>query len=303
MSAAPSISIVIPTYNYGRFLDRAFGSIVAQSQKPAEIVVVDDGSTDDTAEIVAAWRSRFDIPLRYRRQENAGPSAARNRGAELATGTHLLFLDADDELFPDAVAAFERAAQEHPEADLLIAGHRRIREDGKPRDMPAPEPVGDARADFADYVLHRRRLNFQIGAALFRRDVFATLRFPEELRYAEDFTLFAWCLALKRVISVPVMAVTKHRHEASISHDWERMNREAEHGIKRLFDPAILPAELMRFYGGLAAYRHLDLFNLFWSARAYGPAVDAFHRALRHESRVVLSYRNLSRYLRARLRR
>lgn len=89
---ASSVSVIIPSYNYGRFIAEAIGSALRQSLAPGEIVVVDDGSADDTAEIVAGFGER----VRYIRQENAGVCVARNRGVAESSGELIAFLDADD---------------------------------------------------------------------------------------------------------------------------------------------------------------------------------------------------------------
>ena len=86
-----TISCIVPVYNGARFLAEALESILAQSLPPDEIIVVDDGSTDDTPAVVAAYGT-----VDYVRQENRGPAAARNRGVTLARGDFLSFLDADD---------------------------------------------------------------------------------------------------------------------------------------------------------------------------------------------------------------
>ena len=92
----PSLSVIMPVYNAGRFLREALESIRRQNYSPLEMIVVDDGSTDETPDIIAAYGKW----IRYLRQENKGPAAARNRGLELAGGELIGFLDADD-LWPE----------------------------------------------------------------------------------------------------------------------------------------------------------------------------------------------------------
>ena len=87
-----SVSVVIPTYNYGRFIAAAIQSVLEQSSPAFEIIVIDDGSTDDTREVVG----KFGDSVKYFRQENAGVSVARNRGVEESSGELIAFLDADD---------------------------------------------------------------------------------------------------------------------------------------------------------------------------------------------------------------
>ena len=93
----PLVSVVIPCFNQARFLGAAIASALAQTHTPVEVVVVDDGSTDDTAAVTARFPG-----VRYVRQENAGLSAARNTGLGKSRGAYLAFLDADDVLLPRA---------------------------------------------------------------------------------------------------------------------------------------------------------------------------------------------------------
>jgi glycosyltransferase involved in cell wall biosynthesis len=95
-----SISVVIPAYNAEKSISRTIESVLAQTRQADEIIVVDDGSTDDTAERI----KKFGSKVRYIYQENAGPSVARNRGIETAGGEWIAFLDADDEWLPERLS-------------------------------------------------------------------------------------------------------------------------------------------------------------------------------------------------------
>ncbi|MEO6423460.1 MAG: glycosyltransferase family A protein, partial [Candidatus Nitrotoga sp.] len=95
--SAPRFSVIIPAYNARDTLARALDSVLAQSWPAFEIIVIDDGSIDATAEVAASYGDK----IRYLRQDNAGVSAARNHGARIASGDWLVFLDADDWYYPD----------------------------------------------------------------------------------------------------------------------------------------------------------------------------------------------------------
>jgi len=96
----PKVSVVIPTYNYGKYIEKAIDSVLAQTYKDFEIIVVDDGSTDNTREII---ETKYEDKVRYFYQENKGAPAARNRGIEKSKGEYLVFLDADDYLAPSSL--------------------------------------------------------------------------------------------------------------------------------------------------------------------------------------------------------
>lgn len=113
----PKVSVIIPCYNYGQYLEKAIWSCVTQTVRPHEIIVVDDASTDNTEEVAALF---INYPgFKYIKQSNSGPAVARNNGAELSTGDFLIFLDADDYLEPTYIEKTLKKWQE-TDADVII---------------------------------------------------------------------------------------------------------------------------------------------------------------------------------------
>lgn len=121
----PKVSVVIPVYNRAGFLPETIQSIVSQSFSDFEVIVVDDGSTDNTRDSVSS------LPVRYVWQENQGASIARNKGFELAKGTYVVFLDSDDVLLKDALAKGVRALDDHPEVGFSYGQGFRVDENGQ----------------------------------------------------------------------------------------------------------------------------------------------------------------------------
>ena len=122
----PSFSVIIAVYNGAATLARAIDSILAQSYPPLEIIVVDDGSTDDTATVA----QRYGAPVRYFHQDNAGVSAARNAGAREARGEWLAFLDADDWYYADRLRLHAEWIARDANLDFLTGDYDYIRLDG-----------------------------------------------------------------------------------------------------------------------------------------------------------------------------
>jgi glycosyltransferase involved in cell wall biosynthesis len=114
----PTISIVTPCYNAARYLRETIRSVLKQTLPPAEMVIVDDGSTDDSAEIAESYGT----PVRVIRQANQGESAARNRGIREARGDYLLFLDADDLLEQEALERLATAVDGSPNRVAIMRG-------------------------------------------------------------------------------------------------------------------------------------------------------------------------------------
>ena len=141
--AQPLVSVVIPCYNQGRFLGDALDSVFRQTYRAVEAIVVDDGSTDDTAAVARTFPD-----VRYLRQANAGAPIARNAGLRESRGEYVIFLDADDRLVPEAIAAGVASLASHPDW-AFVSGHvRLIDATGVPTGVPEhdhvhPEPLLD----------------------------------------------------------------------------------------------------------------------------------------------------------------
>src|SRR5690348_8062708 len=114
------VSVITPAYNAAATLRRACESVRVQSYVAWEHIIVDDGSTDATPDILRELST--DLRVRTKRIANRGPGAALNLGLDMAQGEFIAFLDADDEYLPDHLSAHARAMEEHPEADLWWGG-------------------------------------------------------------------------------------------------------------------------------------------------------------------------------------
>lgn len=209
-TTAPLVSVVIPAYNAAALIGATLDSVLAQTYGNLEIIVVDDGSTDDTPRVLEAYAGR----VRVLRQANAGQAAARNAGARVSTGTLLAFLDSDDLWDPDKTARQVALLTRFPDAQAVYCDHRSINEKGQPLSASAalahPRPSGD--------ILRALLLGPCIitpGLVLLRRSAFeATEGFDESpvMRGHEDYALWLR-LALKGpFVYSPDTLVSYRRH-------------------------------------------------------------------------------------------
>jgi glycosyltransferase involved in cell wall biosynthesis len=155
-----AVSVVIPTYNHAEFVVEAVDSVLAQTLVPLEIIVVDDGSTDDTQNRLASYADR----IQYVFQENRGLSSARNTGIARARAAWIAFLDADDVWAPQKLAMQLRAAAEHPHAMLIGAVGR-----GDRRFAPPPVEAAVRMFQVRDFL---STSPFGPSSAVIRREVF-----------------------------------------------------------------------------------------------------------------------------------
>ena len=139
----PLVSIITPCFNGESYMDRYFASILGQTYAPLELIFINDGSTDATAQIAQGYRTALEekgIRYTYLEQENAGQAAALNRGLKLFTGEYLTWPDADDEMTPDCIEKKVAYLQAHPELRMVRSDGLYYNEDtGEKRRIAQPD--------------------------------------------------------------------------------------------------------------------------------------------------------------------
>jgi glycosyltransferase involved in cell wall biosynthesis len=177
---SPAISVVTPTYQRAGTLPRLYESLAGQGFADFEWVIVDDGSTDGTADLVRAWEAEASFPIRYSRQENQGKHAAFNRCVERASGRFCALIDSDDWYMPGALAGMLECWESIPagrrESFANVEGLR-VDAGGAPVGGRFPTDVFDSNT-FELGVVHGVRGD-TIG--MYRRDVLSAFPFPEDL--------------------------------------------------------------------------------------------------------------------------
>jgi len=204
--ADPFISVVVPTYNRAGYIGKTLKTLLAQAYEAYEVIVVDDGSTDNTEEVV---RDIADSRLRYFKKPNAERGAARNYGARQATGRYVNFFDSDDLAYPNHLREACKAINALHEPEIFHLGYEIRNASGKleRRVNALPSPVNDALADGN---------HLSCNCVFVRRDVFLDLPFSENraLSASEDYALWLRMAARYAFHGVRVVTSTLVNHDA-----------------------------------------------------------------------------------------
>ena len=227
--SGPSISVVIPCYNAAPFLRPAIESILGQSRPATELIVVDDGSTDDSARIAAS----FGPAVQVIRQENRGESAARNRGIEAATGDWVAFLDADDLWLPTKLERQAEVIRSAPGDVVCVTCQFFLFGEGVeerrcalPRRYEFPDPLREMLLGFT----------VPIQCAVVRRAAARLTPFPEAIRHAEETIFFVLLRSQGRFLEVPEALVRYRRHGSQQSQEPGHMLRSALSRLRWFLD-------------------------------------------------------------------
>ena len=208
---AAGVAVVIPSYQQAAFLPEAIESVLAQTEPAAEVIVVDDGSTDETAQVAA----RF--PVRYVRRPNGGVSAARNTGVAAADADLIVFLDADDRLHPDALASHRECLDREPAAAIVAGICRIVNGDGIPVGHDAPFRCSGG--DHYDALLRHNHI-WPPAAAMHRRaPLLDAGGWPERYAYFEDVSLYLEVARRHRIACHPHPVCDYRRHDEGVSNN------------------------------------------------------------------------------------
>lgn len=173
------ISVIVAAYNIEEYLPRCLDSILAQTYRPIQIIVVDDGATDTTPEICDKYAAEH-AEIQVIHRKNGGLSAARNAGLEAAEGAYIGYVDGDDWIEPDM---YERmlAACEEQGAELCICAYRQVGEGAQPGEFSGKQYILSREEALKTYICDDKPYHIynSVWSKLFRRDIVEDLKFPE----------------------------------------------------------------------------------------------------------------------------
>ncbi|MBQ3469157.1 MAG: glycosyltransferase family 2 protein [Bacilli bacterium] len=159
------ISIIIPAYNSEKYIEETLKSIINQTYKNIEIIVIDDGSTDNTKKVIEKVKKNSAIPIQYHYQKNAGQSAARNKGVELVKSKYLSFIDSDDILKKDCIEKLYKAITKE-KADISVCGYEKF--DDPTGNVLFTRNTKDWEIEFDNNIKHV--FQYSVWAKLYRLD-------------------------------------------------------------------------------------------------------------------------------------
>ena len=258
-----TVSVVVPTYNGVCFLADTLQAVLKQTQPGVELIVVDDGSTDATLDVVAQHAPA----ARLLRQANAGVSAARNRGLALAQGRYVIFLDQDDIWHPTMLQCQVAWLDAHPDHDVAVCRYQHWHPGSGGSYLPAegawPAACEGTNPDFTGWVYHQFLIDCWAltSGTLMRRQVVAAMGgFDESLPYSEDWDLWIRLSLRSRfaLLRWPTVLYRQHAVQGSRKprerdYRCELLERAAQsHGLVSLDGRAVQPD---RFRRQMAQYR------------------------------------------------
>lgn len=273
MAAFPRFSSVLLNYNHGAYIARALDGIVNQTVPFDEIIVMDDGSTDDSAAVIEERIRNVPQARLIRNPKNMGVVAAANAGLQAATGDFIFFMSADDDYSPRIVEWCRQALRTYPDV-AMVSGHARIcnADTGKDRAFALPFPQAEGRYTSRDIeaVARTRNFTFYGGANLIRRDVMikAGGHLPA-LQWHADWFLYLVVACRHPFAAVPEEFIRFRQSGAQYSHachDWSKQERVIAALIATLKNDFPEEYGFFRRCGLLPTYDLQALFLLAWNA-------------------------------------
>lgn len=227
MTTIPNlVSVIIPVYNRPKMISEAVESVLAQTYRPLEIIIVDDGSTDDTPRVVEELVRQNPEEIRFLRKPNSGPGPTREMGRLAARGEFIQYLDSDDLLRPNKFAVQVRALQEHPECGVAY-GYICVHPFNRP---PMEKPFkgsGEARPELFPWILADRWWN--TDAPLYRRSVCDAIGPWSDLRWSQDWEMDGRVGALRtKLVHTPEFVCDERHHDGvrqTSAADWTQPER------------------------------------------------------------------------------
>lgn len=291
-------SIVIPAYNYAHTLRRAVDSVLRQPGLDYELLVINDGSTDDTERLLADLVKRYEGRLRAVTRTNSGPAATRNFGVKNTSGQYLIFLDADDAMCDDALNLLREVIQDRPGLGMAVGDHISVASNEE-KTLIQSALIPDQPFDRVKSYLLDKKIILSNGSVAMNRDIFSRYLYPEKFRSSEDLSMFTYALANYSVASVDGAVAYVYKHENSLRHNVDLAKSIGLDVVDEIFDPLRIPSEIQPLKGRFAVQRLLSLSRTCFLAGDKQAGRSFFTQALKRNWRVAFSGSYCRKFLRS----
>jgi glycosyltransferase involved in cell wall biosynthesis len=270
----PRVSVVIPSYNSAEYVPTALDSVLAQTFDDLEVLVVDDGSTDDTRERLAGYRS--DPRFRYVHQANAGVACARNLGIAQSQGHYVAFLDADDTWYPNKLEQQINTIGGRPEHRACFTAFRRVDQN--------LAPISEIRSERGnvtlDDLLLRGNAIGSICTVVVERSLFEEAGgFDPELSQCADWDMWVRLAALTTFLYLDEPLVTYRQHNTNMSHNPALLERDSLRVLQKAFAMEQLPLHLRAMRRRALARNDVVLAGCYLHAGRYRDVLRCLKRA------------------------
>jgi len=292
-----TLSIIIPTYNYGSRLAEAVKSVVSQLRDDDELLIVDDGSTDDTQQVIDGLNKQFPGKLSCFKQENSGVAAARNVGIAKSFGRYVVLLDADDELMAGALDALHQAIESSPSIELFVAGHQTADEQGVIRKHAVGRLSKSKNSNVLAY--WDKKLTLSHGAFAVKKELFKKISYPESLRGSEDIPVFVHLFALADAMAINCPLVQINKHANSLRRQISENDKALTELVEEVFNPNTLPPELMKYKQKYSVKRALSLSRSHFNIGNFQQARFWFHQAVKLDLFALYNWSYLRKYVKS----
>lgn len=295
----PKLAVVIPVYNHAERIRFSVLSVVEQLTDECELIVVNDGSTDATADTLERLLVETGQKFRLFHKANGGAASARNFGIQHSQAEYFLFLDADDVLHEKALVNVTRCLAENPEVDTIIGGVISVWEkEGKRKESLPDEMPSQVYARVKSYLIDKK-ISLSNGATVFSRKVFDNGWFPEHFRNAEDIPVFVQALGCGKckVLKYPLVYV--YKSSVSLRHNVDYDRQVGMRLVDEIFETGRISSELYSLKKPFVSQRALSLFRGYYLAGLYSEARRMYHLAVRNSWKSIFKLSYTKKYLRA----
>ncbi len=223
MECNQKVSVIVPVYNVHPYLDRCIRSIVSQSYKKLEIILVDDGSTDPSGNLCDLWAEK-DNRIIVRHQKNAGLSAARNTGIKIFTGDYVMFVDSDDWIDNSMIEKMLENGVEK-QADIVCCGMYSVSE-RKAETLPWFKKEKILKKEEAlDLLIENKIMTSHVMPKLYKREIIEAKQFPVGKKFEDVYTMHNFFAKCNRILIIPDSFYFYYQHMDSITNTVSLSNR------------------------------------------------------------------------------